>query len=266
MAEYKSNYTGSQIDKAIEQAHEHTNKTVLDNTTASYTEEEKNKLAGLNNYTLPTASADTLGGVKVGAGLSIENGVLSATGGTGNVSSDTINSIVVVDELPEVEEEGVLYLIKESVTPVVENLYPDQIESTQSDGFTVTFKEKNVIVDGSNSSVSVWCWTNKFNMNLEANKTYYLQFANVSGSFDDSQRIANSDGVVTNVSLSAFDSSNNETQLVSQVERTASSVYDKYVFTPTQVHNEFRVSLQVKKLNVFDNWKCLITIAEKVGE
>jgi len=32
-----------------------------------------------NNYSLPTASADTLGGVKVGTNLSIENGVLSAT-------------------------------------------------------------------------------------------------------------------------------------------------------------------------------------------
>ena len=33
--------------------------------------------------------------------------------GTGNVSSDIINSIVVVDTLPEVEEDGVLYLVKE---------------------------------------------------------------------------------------------------------------------------------------------------------
>ena len=33
-------------------------------------------------YTLPTASADTLGGVKVGAGLTITDGVLSANGVT----------------------------------------------------------------------------------------------------------------------------------------------------------------------------------------
>ena len=33
-------------------------------------------------YTLPTASADTLGGVKVGAGLTITDGVLSAKGVT----------------------------------------------------------------------------------------------------------------------------------------------------------------------------------------
>lgn len=37
-------------------------------------------------------------------------------GEPGNVSSDVINSIVVVDALPEVEEEGVLYLVKEATT------------------------------------------------------------------------------------------------------------------------------------------------------
>ena len=49
--------------------------------TNDYTTAEKNKLAGLSNYTLPTASDTQLGGVKVGAGLAINNGVLSATGG-----------------------------------------------------------------------------------------------------------------------------------------------------------------------------------------
>ena len=49
--------------------------------TNDYTTEEKNKLAGLSNYTLPTASADTKGGVKIGAGLQMNGDVLSATGG-----------------------------------------------------------------------------------------------------------------------------------------------------------------------------------------
>ena len=49
--------------------------------TNDYTTDEKNKLAGLANYSLPTASANVLGGVKVGSGLSISSGVLSATGG-----------------------------------------------------------------------------------------------------------------------------------------------------------------------------------------
>ena len=48
---------------------------------------DKTKLDGIasgaNNYTLPTASASVLGGVKVGSGLSIDGGgVLSATGGS----------------------------------------------------------------------------------------------------------------------------------------------------------------------------------------
>lgn len=49
--------------------------------TNDFTSAEKTKLEGLENYVLPSATADTLGGVKVGAGLSITSGVLSATGG-----------------------------------------------------------------------------------------------------------------------------------------------------------------------------------------
>lgn len=44
-----------------------------------YTTEEKQKLADLQNYTLTKASADSLGGVKVGTGLQVsEDGTLSA--------------------------------------------------------------------------------------------------------------------------------------------------------------------------------------------
>jgi len=44
-----------------------------------YTDEEKAKLSALENYTLPAASAETLGGVKVGAGLAMTDGTLSAS-------------------------------------------------------------------------------------------------------------------------------------------------------------------------------------------
>lgn len=46
-----------------------------------FTAAEKAKLDGLENYTLPAATADALGGVRVGAGLAISQGVLSVTGG-----------------------------------------------------------------------------------------------------------------------------------------------------------------------------------------
>lgn len=53
--------------------------------TNDFTTALKNKLDGIaanaNNYTLPTASSTTLGGIKVGSGLSISNGVLSASSG-----------------------------------------------------------------------------------------------------------------------------------------------------------------------------------------
>ena len=49
----------------------------------NFTNALKTKLDGIatsaNNYTLPTAASDTLGGVKVGTNLSISSGVLSAT-------------------------------------------------------------------------------------------------------------------------------------------------------------------------------------------
>lgn len=54
--------------------------------TNDFTSEYKEKLDGIapnaNNYTLPVASSNTLGGIKIGAGLNVsEDGTLSVTGG-----------------------------------------------------------------------------------------------------------------------------------------------------------------------------------------
>jgi len=43
-------------------------------------------VSGAGNYTLPEASASVLGGIKVGSGLAIASGVLSATGGGGSAN------------------------------------------------------------------------------------------------------------------------------------------------------------------------------------
>ena len=128
----------------------------------NYTTEEKNKLAGLNNYTLPTASADTLGGIKVGAGLAINEGVLNATGGgtadsvdwsnvqnkptkvsdftndSGFQTSEQVNQAIstaiadiqgisysIVSELPQTGEAGVIYLLSNSGTD--SNIYDEYI-------------------------------------------------------------------------------------------------------------------------------------------
>ena len=51
------------------------------------------------SYTLPTASAETLGGVKVGSGLAINSdGVLSASGGGGTSEQDTIFAFINIDK------------------------------------------------------------------------------------------------------------------------------------------------------------------------
>lgn len=70
--------------------------------TNDYTTDEKQKLAGLQNYTLPKASSTTLGGVKVGAGLTIDgDGNLSATGGG---EADSVNWENVVGKPTNVSE------------------------------------------------------------------------------------------------------------------------------------------------------------------
>lgn len=57
--------------------------------TNDFTNEQKSKLDGLQNYTLPKAGTDTLGGIMVGAGLTIDGqGRLSATGGG---EADSVN-------------------------------------------------------------------------------------------------------------------------------------------------------------------------------
>lgn len=47
--------------------------------TNDYTTAEKNKLAGLSNYTLPTATSSVLGGVKIGSNITVSSGVISLT-------------------------------------------------------------------------------------------------------------------------------------------------------------------------------------------
>ena len=181
-------------------------------------------------------------------------------GGTGNVSSDVIRSIMVVDALPEVELEGVLYLVKETT---VTNLYPSQENSTTASGFTIIFEGQNMVIKGNNSSSSVWGETKQFNMTLEADKTYYLQFTNVSGSFDDSNRIPEVDDIITSVTLLGYDSSDSLINLIDNVERDASEIYDKYIFTPKTTYTKYKVKVQAKRLMLFSSWTCSIVIAEE---
>ena len=194
------------------------------------------------------------------------------TNDAGFISSTIIKSIMVVDTLPEVEVEGVLYLVRGGTStdtpttpeePTVTNLYPNQTRATTSDGFTITFTGRNVTIDGRNDTKSIQCQTNQFDMALEANKTYYLKFTNVSGLFDDSKRVSQSDGMICMVALTVYDSSGTSKNLINWDERDARGIYEKFTFTPSSACVTGKLIIQAKKLTSFSNWTCSIVIAEE---
>ena len=90
---YTKGETDNQIKKSIDKIKVPTKVSELSNDAGYLTQHQdisnlatKSEVSAVENkipaaYELPTASATTLGGVKVGSGLSITNGVLSATGG-----------------------------------------------------------------------------------------------------------------------------------------------------------------------------------------
>ena len=243
--------------------HSHSNKTVLDGITSDKVTEWNNKSTFDGNYnslinkpTIPT----------------VPTKVSSFTNDSGYLSSSIIKSIVVVDALPEVEVEGVLYLVRGGTStdtpttpeePTVTNLYPNQTTTTISDGFTITFTGRNVTINGRNDTASIQCQTNQFAMALEANKTYYLQFTNISGLFDDSKRVSQSDGMICMVALTVYDSSGKSKNLINWDERDASGIYEKFTFTPSFACVTGKLIIQAKKLTSFSNWTCSIVIAEE---
>ena len=80
----------------------------------------KTKLNNLENYSLPIADDDSLGGVKIGAGLSIDqNGILSATGGGVADSVDWVdilnkpNNLVYEEDIDTMSSEDIYALFDE---------------------------------------------------------------------------------------------------------------------------------------------------------
>ena len=62
-----------------------------------------------SSYELPIASADTLGGVKIGSGINITDGVISVTGGSGGGSELTFASGETEVTLPGTPSNGQIY-------------------------------------------------------------------------------------------------------------------------------------------------------------
>lgn len=93
-------YTKDEVDTELSSKAEtsHTHNDATTSTAGFMSSSDKSKLNGIaanaNNYSLPTASSSTLGGVKVGTNLSISNGVLSATDTTYGVATTSANGLM----------------------------------------------------------------------------------------------------------------------------------------------------------------------------
>lgn len=99
--------------------------------TNDYTTAEKTKLAGLNNYSLPTASSTVLGGVKVGNNLSVSDGVLSATDTKYSDATTTVSGLMSGAD-------------KTKLNGVSANAQVNVIESVKVNGTALTVSAKSV--------------------------------------------------------------------------------------------------------------------------
>ena len=141
--------------------------------TNDYTTEEKNKLNSLENYTLPAASADALGGVKIGNNLAIdENGVL-------DINKYTIPE---VGETQEIQTLYGKYLLTTNVnspyiqwkgSPVSELSRTDGITSSAKIKWTVDFNNTSFIIAVDGKSYKIEFGENDFDF---SNKNAYLDW------------------------------------------------------------------------------------------
>ena len=104
------------------------------------------------------------------------------------VKSDVIRKIVVVDEYPETEEEGVLYLKKQSSEPEpsLENLYyqDSDKEYTSSSGYSCNWRTSKTVEINSDTYLTEdkQRSSNIFTLNLKQNTTYKLVVTHADGS------------------------------------------------------------------------------------
>lgn len=118
------------------------------------------------------------------------------------ILSETVRNIVIVDEYPEVEEEGVLYLKKGTgsssesgsggeETPTLTNLFyqdTDKEYTSSSSGYSCNWSTNKTVVMNSDAGMikDAQRSSNTFALELKENTTYKLVFTYISGSADGS--------------------------------------------------------------------------------
>ena len=167
---YTKGETDSQIKKSIDKIKVPTKVSELSNDAGYLTQHQdisnlatKSEVSAVENkipaaYELPTASATTLGGVKVGSGLSITNGVLSATGGGGVADSVEWDKVQNKPNFANVATSGDYNdLINQPTIPSVEGLASEvyvnekvaAIKVPSLDGYAKTADLSTVATSGS---------------------------------------------------------------------------------------------------------------------
>ena len=128
--------------------------------TNDYTSAEKEKLAGVaynaNAYVLPNATADTLGGIKVGTNLSVNNGVLSAVDTTYDVATHGVSGLMSANDKKKLDEFSAAstYALKSDIAAAIN--YKGSVplytalptNPNVGDMYNVTANEKNYVWSG----------------------------------------------------------------------------------------------------------------------
>ena len=152
------------------------------------------------------------------------------------ILSETVRKIVIVDDYPEVEEEGVLYLKKGTgssdsggeETPILTNLYyqdTDKEYTSSSSGYSCNWITTKKVEINSNTYMTKDAQrsSNTFSLDLKENTTYKLVFNYVSGSSTKESEVGKINYSLWNETTS--------TKLISQ--STESGVSSEVTFTAT---------------------------------
>ena len=108
--------------------------------TNDYTDAEKTKLAGIeagaNNYTLPTATSNALGGIKVGANLTIDSstGVLSGDYSAATTSAAGLMSATDKSKLDGIEAGATAITVDSAMSSTSENPVQNKVIYTELAG------------------------------------------------------------------------------------------------------------------------------------
>lgn len=259
--------------------HSHSNKTILDGITQTNITNWNNKSNFSGSYndltnkpTIPTVPTKVSAFTNDAGYLTsipseyvteseLNDAISNLGGGTGNVSSSVINSIEVVDELPETEIEGVLYLVKEQEDAPIEevNLIPNLVAyNATSNGvtFSCTGNDTNLTLNGTASS-SEERPLETFNANLVPNKNYKFKYEIVGGAVDGSAH----DNEVADVRLRGYTSDGTIDNLVSN-SWVQTNTSEEYEFTFTTEYAQFAISIRQKSSTIYENLVVKFSIYE----